>query len=337
MPFVASGSYGCVFKPHLKCENKTKYDNSIGKVFGRYDEYASELNIMNIVYKLDPQGSFTLPVVGTCTTSSKTRKSDKVDRCNHMDMSVQDQYNQMILKYGGKSIDNFIFTSKLTFPRFIRILQSLQPILNGLEIINNKRYVHQDIKPENIMYLKKKLYLIDFGLFQKQKDVYTTQNEILHADYIYFPPEYKLYNTSYSSRDQFITSCFDSFIQCPPIGDAYIDFQVEVKRVLNIDIASQLQELYDTFQSRKDSHDRDFSTFARKIDVYQIGIVLFFALLSTGLCDRQQTKRVNKTTSLIEALKKYISELLCFNVYKRCTIKDALREYKTNLASHFIL
>ena len=80
-------------------------------------------------------------------------------------------YNVLIMQLMGKSLEDLI-NEKKTFSIKTVCLLGYQ-MINVLEYIHDKHYVHRDIKPDNFVMglnsLSKKLYLLDFGLAKKYR------------------------------------------------------------------------------------------------------------------------------------------------------------------------
>ena len=45
----------------------------------------------------------------------------------------------------------------------VQILELLKPVMESLELIHEKGLIHRDISPDNLMIVKGKLKLLDFG------------------------------------------------------------------------------------------------------------------------------------------------------------------------------
>lgn len=322
MPFVASGSYGCVFRPHLKCKDKAVYKDGVGKVFEDENEFNKEFTIQMMLKDLDPQQKFTLPILGSCITNSKPRKSDMIDNCMLMDLDKKKEYNQIIMQYGGKSLDDVILNKPISYALFSKLFGIYEPLFHGLVILKNKQIVHQDIKPDNIMYHKGQLYLIDFGIMSKFDELYKNNNGILRADYPYFPPEYKLFSLKHKSADHFISKFLNNFIYTIFIGGKPVNIPSLVESILQIDYDKELKELYDAKPKTS-----ELKTMCSKIDTYQLGITLFMMFVSARLHKIVQKRTTNKT-KVISEIKDLIKNMIHPNPYKRYDISKALEHYK---------
>lgn len=313
MPFVASGSYGCVFRPHLKCKNKKVYKNSVGKVFEDDTEFLIEKTLLETIQKLDPDHTFTLVTLDSCRTDPITRPSDGINNCELMDMSKRQEYNQLIIEYGGKSLET-LFLRKASSPRaFLKVFLSLQPLFEGLVMLSKNKLVHQDIKPDNIMLRKNKLYLIDFGILSHYDNVYVENNTLLAADYPYFPPEYKLFDKkNVKSAHHFKTQYLNNFMYAIFISGRNVNLPLLIEKHLGINFDHELSELYNASQDPS----QDSTTTINKIDSYQLGITLFMLFVASDLPQGKY-----------DPIKELIKNMIQPNVHKRYTITEAYQAY----------
>ena len=80
-------------------------------------------------------------------------------------------YNVLIMQLMGKSLEDLINEKKTFIIKTVCLLG--YQMINVLEYIHDKHYVHRDIKPDNFVMglnsLSKKLFLLDFGLAKKYR------------------------------------------------------------------------------------------------------------------------------------------------------------------------
>ena len=190
-----SGSYGCVFKPPLKCKNtqknmvttknkKTK-KNLISKLVLRYEgaeEYSFNKTVVDRIKKLDNYKIIKkyFMVIDDICVPEKLKKRDKeslITRCENM---VSKEYLEnkleniaiLNMKYGGINIDSYIISSigleEVYLFKFIsKLIGNLIDLMeNGISVMHNVNLYHTDIKSLNLLLSNNKKYIsmIDWGL-----------------------------------------------------------------------------------------------------------------------------------------------------------------------------
>lgn len=137
------------------------------------------------------------------------------------------------------------------------ILKQFKYVCMGISMLSKKRYVHQDIKVENLVYNGKRLFLIDFGLMTR--DPYADRY-MLKQDYIVFPPEYKHY--VYGKKcSSYVFKNFTNMNILGTIKSIYPEYKTDLENI------------------RSYPHD--------KIDVYSLGIVLVILYKWSGVNNKQ--------------------------------------------------
>lgn len=322
MPVIGEGNYGCVFRPHVQCDGKKpKYNHAVGKVFvdQAYHDFEYQVNI-DVIKKIDPDSSFTLPLYDACDIVQFQKKNAAAD-CTLIDKGKVQRYHQLIYKDGGHSLKE-ILRAKGSVTKLRSLVSKMRPILIGLHAIQKHGYVHQDIKPHNIMYDGKKLYIIDFGIMMKARNVYSPENmHVLKYDYPYYPPEYKLYALRQSNLSTFIAKVHSNFSFIFEIGGVQYH---DLLNIINNDIGVVVKtELADAFIKRRKTDTR-FST--EKIDLYSLGIVLLEMYLWSGL-QNIQYKRDSKNKRFKDSLRQLIEGMIHFDVEKRFNTTEAIKAY----------
>jgi len=86
--------------------------------------------------------------------------------------------------YEGISYDKYIQTRKTNIKKELK--NNIFPILDAIEYLHKKKYLHRDIKPNNIMITKSGPVLLDFGTTKHIK----YKNDIVNITYGFSPIEF---------------------------------------------------------------------------------------------------------------------------------------------------
>jgi serine/threonine protein kinase len=226
---IGVGSFGCVYRPPLKCEkNKPSdgYANKISKLLQHHHSII-ELNEYNKIVKIDKKKKYFLGKPYLCKADKQdVLNSVNTDDCDIFDESEIDNYDLLISKDGGMDLDDFLEkemksyiesdSSKTAVERF---LLNIHNLLLGIKLFNDNDITHFDIKPSNIVFDKKteKLMFIDFGLMDNISNVKSGIIDGLQKTNIHwsYPLEYGFLKTgTYLSYDELKTqSDVNSVIQ----------------------------------------------------------------------------------------------------------------------------
>jgi serine/threonine protein kinase len=164
---IASGGYGCVFSPALKCEGSSKRaDNSITKLMTERhakDEY-DEIN--SIKEKLKDIPDYKDYFLVSDLTLCKPAQLEKADlksfkkKCTALpkDKITKDNINDSLNKVlaltmpnGGIPVDDYIYDNG-SFTKLLNTNNALIKLLqNGIIPMNEKNIYHCDIKDSNIL------------------------------------------------------------------------------------------------------------------------------------------------------------------------------------------
>ena len=181
---IGSGTYGCVFKPPLKCEGDTQRpQNYISKVMetrNANDEDREIKSILNLVKDIpNHEDYYMVSGVTLCKPQLPTISDykDYNEKCHALLRKEIKSWDfgkalgkgkimMLQIPDGGASIEN-LFIEPLTESEFSDINRALIKVMvNGIVPLNNSNTLHMDIKGGNIVYSKrdKKAKLIDWGL-----------------------------------------------------------------------------------------------------------------------------------------------------------------------------
>lgn len=178
---IGEGAYGCVHKPALHCSNQLPNFN--------YDDYVSKLMIVEnakdelsefvIIDKIDPKDEFHLGNPVLCEPKIDKESSKNIGKCKDLKIknvvSRPNDYRLLLLKYGGYDLANFCkhHLSQMDKNKVHPFLLEIRQLLKGLQAFKNNGLVHNDIKPQNILFNPEngQLRFIDFGLMKTKKQI----------------------------------------------------------------------------------------------------------------------------------------------------------------------
>jgi len=181
---IASGGFGCVFQPALRCKNSlSRPKNSISKLMSKHHGII-EMDHINIIFKKlnkipNYQNYFVIKNITSCQPNILTEKDlisfektcTALPKMNINEENINNNLDELLMismPDMGLPIDDYIIKNN-TYNDFKIINKSLiNLLLNGI-IPMNKRYIfHSDIKDSNILIDKedKNMFarLIDWGL-----------------------------------------------------------------------------------------------------------------------------------------------------------------------------
>jgi serine/threonine-protein kinase RIO1 len=154
---IASGGYGCVFSPALKCKTGNRYDG-ISKLLKNHaakDEFDETKDILPILKKISHFKNYILLPESICKPS-ELEQSDLEqfdDKCSKFDSAKSniDKYTILNMSYGGSDLEMYFKSNKLG-SNFSTINNNLIKLIkNAVQVFNNHNLVHADIKGKNIL------------------------------------------------------------------------------------------------------------------------------------------------------------------------------------------
>lgn len=206
---IASGGFGCVFLPALKCKNKTRTKGISKLSFLKQSE--KEFDILEAIkYELSRipnyKKYFLIDNISICTPD-KLEITDKInlDRCTFLGENgiYAENINKNLSKfkiinmpYGGKDLDNIINNKGISFEKAKLLLINL--LLKAIIPMNKLNMFHLDIKSNNILFNKDGIKIIDYG-------------EMALSNRIHFLPNILL-NKSIQFNSPFSVILFNQFI-----------------------------------------------------------------------------------------------------------------------------
>lgn len=204
---VASGGYGCIFRPMIPCQNSNKDINKT-TVHGKNDNMEGEINKNSHVSKLmlnthanteinevirfhkiiknipNYEEYFIFPTIAcrpkSLSNDDKVNYDKKCGRLNKLGISANN-VNQHLMDLsvlqipdGGIDINEFIDNNSITKHIFYKINRNLIRLLkNAIVPMNNNHLYHLDLKAPNVLVNVNdnyKVKLIDWGMSSYIKD-----------------------------------------------------------------------------------------------------------------------------------------------------------------------
>jgi serine/threonine protein kinase len=293
---IGYGSYGCVYKPSLRCEGnqpKDLYDKKVSKVLVK-EEAKKELKEYQLMDKIDKEFKYHLKPPVLCKMS-KTEK-EKLQKCKVRDLNESNAH-LLIMENAGKNLEDFVkyinSTPKLTQQQkqqiILRFWKESVVLIDAIEDLMRENMFHADLKPQNIVFNMEtfKVNIIDFGIMQP-----SLSNFIMNfggRTWWNYPPETLfLPNTPHSLRKDlyFNKNMFRSLADFSKTTQ-YNYFLQNVSRRTNLNTFSfktkeEIKEIFDTnFYEGRTVYDIVKKTI-KTFDMYGLGISLMYVLIHTS-------------------------------------------------------
>lgn len=167
MNLLGQGSYGCVYKPGIKCNGKITTQKYITKVQQSEGDANNEISIGKRVMRIPNYSRYFSPIIESCPLNVSHIDDSEMNKCLIYDKTLDFMTNRM--KYVG---ENTLYSGLKTlvneYPKlFIRlIINSSMDIYKQFQLLNDNKIVHMDVKQDNIVLkdTTNKPIIIDFGL-----------------------------------------------------------------------------------------------------------------------------------------------------------------------------
>jgi serine/threonine protein kinase len=182
---IASGGFGCIFKPALKCVNQKRASNDITKLMKKKHAKTEFKGIQQYKKMLEGipnyKDYFLVDGFSTCEPdkldAGDLEKFDK--KCSALKKmkitssnvnSRLDKLQALNMPYGGVDVGDYIENSRMNYKKLVGLNDALIELLKkGILPMNEKEIYHCDIKDSNILVQESggqdvKTRLIDWGL-----------------------------------------------------------------------------------------------------------------------------------------------------------------------------
>lgn len=173
MVLIGEGTFGCVYRPTLRCKAKSKISRKkmISKLMTN-KEAKEEVNEYELLKKVDPRNVYYLGPPQQCDANpTDVKKTEKECSLLEENPDVND-YDLLFYKDGGIDLDNFVeehldkYLAKNARAQTDKFFFNAHKLFKGIRHYINKGFLHHDVKPSNIVFDPKTytFNFIDFGL-----------------------------------------------------------------------------------------------------------------------------------------------------------------------------
>lgn len=262
------------------------------KIYKNMQKETHEQSVAQEVSKLDTKSEFTLKMLGNHII--KVPK-EWAANCPHVSAGMK---KRMFIMEAGKVALRDIADD-------FNVLFKFANIIKGLCVLAANNLQHMDISLDNIIEGRNhRLYLIDFGNTLDSTRIFNKKNRYLNADFVYNPPEHKIWIQSKMNKATLHKSILKNYDTLPILK--------ETIETMN----------YDYIEDNKQILNKDAHACALKTDIFALGVVFYQLSL-------QQKTKEGKALAL-ELARKFANP----NAMKRCTAKEALDVYNEVIAKY---
>ena len=181
---IGKGRFGCVVKPALKCNKTAKTRKAlVSKLYVtiQSNKFLPEIEIADEVLKrLGPVAHdyFVLPIAN-CDLTDSQKKLSIVSACQKVLESKKQLTNFLQIPEAEGDLEHFLKDQQVIDSH--EVVSALRNLIVGIKLLHEHRIVHDDIKPDNILYghnQSGKLWFkfTDFGLGKVDATKYYRQD-----------------------------------------------------------------------------------------------------------------------------------------------------------------
>jgi serine/threonine protein kinase len=377
---IGEGAYGCVFKPSIHClqnpnnekDQKFRYKDYVSKIMKNKDAQM-ELNESIVIGSYDPSNVFHLGTPILCQPELNDKIiNNEISKCKYIkskDIKANPtDYKLLLMKFGGpdlkklcsSELQSYLSTKATSRIKTDKFWLEVHHLIKGLKFFKENGIVHNDIKPQNILFNLKsgKLKFIDFGLMRSKDEIISSSKEgknylgIYHWSYpfecgIMNKPNYNAYNRlTAAKKTKYEEELYDMIIDDKTVNSfkmpisnpgafnilfTYIDPDGNqppdsTKYIYIDDYFDGINNLMSKY-----SYDTNLDRIIDSIDIYGLGFTLQYMLN----CFYRQNAI---DTDFFKRLSNFFYKMYNFNLEKReLDIDILINEYETILLETGIL
>jgi hypothetical protein len=188
--FLGEGSYGCVFKPGISCNDKPVKKNLVTKISEINYYSKNEIEVSNFVNKKANKYNIKYrfsPIINNCKVDfNKIESQINLNKCEEFLQNIRDTafytntINNSYFLMHSKFVSNvniFKYLTNITNPSIYinEYIYSFYYLLNSIRFLYKINVCHNDLQNyNNVLYNinKHKPIIIDYGLSYKHKNIY---------------------------------------------------------------------------------------------------------------------------------------------------------------------
>lgn len=353
---IGEGSYGCIHKPSLKCDKeKINYTNKVSKVFTKQnalDEYKNFEKINDI----DKKEMYHTKPTTLCDVKDTNKNKNAISKCNNYSiyskaLSKIDELKLLVIDDNGINLEEYVSElkkmpiNKTSTKKVQSLFIEMYTTIKGVQLFIENDIVHQDLKPSNLMYDKKKdkIWFIDFGLMDKistRIDLSKKSKNSYGTCHWSYPFEASMYNANKynsASEKKIFSFILKYFYGGYTIDEAQVSIRDECARRIEhiktflsfinynaVHLNKYFHFMKEEILTDKMEYSHFIETSYKTFDIYGLGITFLYILhnLSKYITEEQSAIWGQLFARMVEP-----------DVNKRIQIYDLLHEYEEKLFS----
>jgi tRNA A-37 threonylcarbamoyl transferase component Bud32 len=300
---ISKGSYGCVYKG-IKCNERDKIKkDEISKLQVINKFSAKEMRISEkIIRDIKDHKKYYAPIINSCRANLMEIKEDIKD-CDVLD-DEKDGFILNKMRYvGDKTLIKKLFDTKKNsgdelflrqyFNTYIKLFESIKK-LNDIGII------HMDLKGNNVMYLRGKPIIIDFGLSLDKDRIKTDKEDVFFV----YAHDYEPWCIDITLITYIVTNKLDDIEinerELNKICDNFIDNNTCIRAIRSKkeEFKNNMKDYIENYKGKKYKElYEDLLKGSNTWDIHSLVVMYFYFLFHsyvTGESDEEKLENFNR-------------------------------------------
>ena len=311
---IGAGTYGCVFRPALKCAGSNTRKNGYVSKVGRDKNINDEWDNTYLQRAINSNSKYFIY---------------PVERCNRAPLNASNQQEKCRIKNPGEKILQLLdgginlYDIAIPYENIPAFFEGFINIFDGISLLHSHKYAHRDIKLENMVGIREpsgayNLRLIDFGLSSTFEDLLYFSTD---SNYPYWSYEMRLLDSNYIYTQEDIKKFMKVL--------SYREFPDWLYK--NPDGTSKLtKEFVEDLKAKIQSSDKNKVDVIIASEVYALGRVLYEAWYFTTSYTYTIGGKVVKTHEDYPVIPEWISYTIFSLVANMCNFYPFSRTSMTD-------